>query len=216
MNLNNYYWFFEKAVSHKICDDIIKTGLLAKEQIGITGQIVKGRENNLDLDNNPLSKKEIKILKKTRDSNIAWLDYKWIYNQIHPYIHTANKNSKWNFQWDFSESCQFTKYKLNQHYDWHCDSWNNPYDTPQNLRQHGKIRKLSLILALSDSSNYEGGKLEFQYRNGQDPAAVIVCKELSKKGSIVVFPSFVWHRVTPVTKGTRYSLVTWCVGNPFI
>ena len=38
------------------------------------------------------------------------------------------ENAGWNFDWDRSESCQFTKYKLNQYYDWHCDSWDKPYD----------------------------------------------------------------------------------------
>jgi hypothetical protein len=47
---------------------------------------------------------------------------------LHPYIHQANRNAGWNFEWDWSESCQFTKYKLNQYYDWHCDSWDKPYD----------------------------------------------------------------------------------------
>ena len=46
---------------------------------------------------------------------------RWIYKEIQPYVHQANASAGWNFQWDFSESCQFTKYTKGQFYDWHCD-----------------------------------------------------------------------------------------------
>ena len=120
----------------------------------------------------------------------------------------------WNFEWSRAENCQFTKYKLNQYYDWHCDSWDKPYDKP-NTEDHGKIRKLSMTCQLVDGSEYEGGELEFQARNLDDPNSTQLCTEIMPKGSIVVFPSFVWHRVKPVTSGTRYSLVVWHLGEPF-
>ena len=141
---------------------------------------------------------------------------RWIYNEIHPYIHTANKNAGWNFQWDFSESCQFTKYKLDQFYDWHCDSWSKPYNRPEESDRHGKIRKLSVTISLSDENDYEGGDFEFDFRNDDKGSnQPQLCKEIKPKGSVVVFPSFVWHRVKPVTSGTRYSLVIWNLGWPF-
>ena len=55
----------------------------------------------------------------------------------------------WNFQWDYSEACQFTKYEKGQYYDWHCDGWDKPYNKP-NTPEHGKIRKLSVTVTLSD------------------------------------------------------------------
>ena len=122
---------------------------------------------------------------------------------------------------DISESCQFTKYKLNQYYDWHCDSWDKPYDrkSPDNP-EHGKIRKLSMTCQLTDGSEYEGGELEFDFRNydphmREEAKHLRQAKEILPKGSIIVFPSFVWHRVKPVTKGVRYSLVMWNLGYPF-
>ena len=114
----------------------------------------------------------------------------------------------------FSET--FTKYKLNQFYDWHCDSWNKPYDKPNEPNSHGKIRKLSVTVSLSDETEYEGGDFEFDFRSSDDGSnQPQICKEIRPKGSIVVFPSFVWHRVKPVTSGTRYSLVIWNLGWPF-
>ena len=216
MNLSNYYWYFKSAIPHKICDDIIEYGLQHQEDVAITGGY--GRYRNLK--EQPLKDEEIIDLKKKRNSNIVWLNDKWIYKEIHPYIHEANKLAGWNFDWDFSESCQFTKYKLNQYYDWHCDSWDKPYDKPDDLNSHGKIRKLSMTCQLTDGSEYQGGELQFDCRN-YDPHMrdedrhVLTVKEILPKGSIVVFPSFVWHRVQPVTKGTRYSLVVWNLGYPF-
>jgi PKHD-type hydroxylase len=143
------------------------------------------------------------------------LNDRWIYKEVQPYIHQANNSAGWNFDWNFSESCQFTKYKLNQFYDWHCDSWEQPYNNPDNPNTHGKIRKLSVTCSLSDPKDYKGGELEFQFRNVDDPTPTRPCLEILPRGSIVVFPSFVWHRVKPVTEGTRYSLVIWNLGYPF-
>jgi PKHD-type hydroxylase len=211
MNISNYYWYFQSAIPPRICDDIIKYGLSQAETMARTG----------GYDNRELTKKEIKDIKRKRNSDVVWLNDRWIYKEIQPYVDQANKNAGWNFQWDWSESCQFTKYKLNQYYDWHCDSWDEPYNKKDlNHPEHGKIRKLSMTCQLTDGSEYEGGELEFDFRN-YDPHMRdeskhrIQCKEILPKGSIIVFPSFVWHRVKPVTKGVRYSLVVWNLGYPF-
>ena len=158
MNLTNYYWYFKSAIPEHICDDICKYGKQLQDQIAITGgyQVEK------------LNKKQIKNFKKKRNSDIVWMNDRWIYNEIQPYIHEANKNAGWNFNWDFSESFQFTKYKKEQYYGWHCDSWDKPYDSPQNPNSHGKIRKLSVTVTLSDPKDYKGGELEFDFRN-MDP-----------------------------------------------
>jgi len=163
-----------------------------------------------------LNKQQIKDLKKKRDSNIVWMNDRWIYKEIQPYIHQANASAGWNFQWDFSESCQFTKYNKGQYYDWHCDGWDQPYNSP-NTPQHGKIRKLSVTVSLSDPKEYKGGELEFDFRN-MDPDKkrnVRKCTEILPKGSLVVFPAHVWHRVCPVKKGSRHSLVIWNLGWPY-
>ena len=213
MNLSNYYWYFQSAIPPRICDMIMQQGKAEKkrEVVAITG----GQGRDRDLKNQPLTKEELKDLKKKRNSNIVWMSEQWIYKEIQPYIHRANQNAGWNFFWDWSESCQFTKYKKGQYYDWHCDSWDKPYIQEGNTK--GKIRKLSVTVTLSDPQEYKGGELEFDFRqNDPDkPRNVKTCKEILPKGSIVVFPSFVWHRVKPVTKGVRYSLVVWNLGYPF-
>jgi len=206
MNLNNYYYYFKKAIPERICDEIIRYGNQQREELAVIGGFTK---------NTNLTKKEEKILKKTRDSNVAWLNDQWIYNEIIPYVNQANKDSGWNFQWDTSEMCQFTKYRLNQYYHWHCDSFHSPYNTPNDLKKHGRIRKLSVTVSLSDPKEYKGGELQFDFYNEKRKKNIVTCKEILEKGSLVVFPSFVWHQVKPVTKGTRYSLVIWNLGSQF-
>jgi PKHD-type hydroxylase len=209
MNISNYYWYFKSAIPPKICDDIIKYGLSQAETMARTG----------GYGDKELTKDQVKNMQRKRKSDLVWLNDTWIYKELHPYIHQANKAAGWNFEWDRSESCQFTKYKHNQYYDWHCDSWEKPYNKP-NTSDHGKIRKLSMTCQLTDGSEYEGGELEFDFRNydphmREESKHLRKAKEILPKGSIIVFPSFVWHRVKPVTKGTRYSLVMWNLGYPF-
>jgi len=210
MNLQNYYYYFQSALTPRFCDEIIKYGKSQQEQLALTGgqteKVNKGK---------PLEEKDILDLKKKRDSNIVWLSDSWIYKELHPYVHQANRLAGWNFEWSFSEACQFTKYGLKQHYGFHCDSWNSPYDNPANPDTHGKIRKLSMTCSLSDPSEYEGGQLQFQFRNEDDPTTTRNCIEILPRGSICVFPSHVWHQVTPVTKGIRYNLIVWSLSYPF-
>ena len=79
-----------------------------------------------------------------------------------------------------------------------------------------------MTISLSHPEEYEGGNFEVDLRNSTDYDNKIDRKhskrlvtEIRPRGSIIVFPSFVWHRVTPVTKGTRHSLVCWSLGYPF-
>ena len=209
MNLFNYYWAFESALTPRFCDEVIKYALGKKETIAKTRKYK----------NKKLTKQDIFDLKRKRNSDLVWLHDTWIYKELHPFVHQANKNAGWNFEWDRSEACQFTKYKLNQYYDWHCDSAEKAYDKPNTL-SHGKIRKLSMTCQLTDGSEYEGVELEFDFRNyephiREEHKHLRKCKQILPKGSIIVFPSFVWHRVKPVTKGVRYSLVVWHLGYPF-
>ena len=200
MNLRNYYWFFKKALSDKFCKKLIVNS--------------KNKNKNFGKINNDKKNKLINN-KKIRNSNVVWMADQWIYDEIYPFINLANKNANWNFEYDWSESCQFTIYKKNQFYDWHCDSFTEPYNN-ENINYNGKIRKLSVTCNLSDPNDYEGGELQFDFRNkGDGKPNIVTCKEILPKGSLVVFPSHVWHRVTPVTKGTRYSLVIWTLGYPF-
>ena len=132
MNLHYYYWYFPSVIPHRICDDIIEYGKSQQEEIALTGQT----------EQKEISEADLKILHKKRKSNVVWMNDSWIYREIHPFIHLANRSAEWNFDWDWSETCQFTKYagSKKQHYDWHCDSNELPYNKPDDKNTHGKIR----------------------------------------------------------------------------
>jgi len=200
----NSFCIIPNAVPIHICDKIIKYGKEHKQKMAVTG--------NLSNRKKPLTQKEIKQLKKHRNSNITFLNDWWIQRHIFPAIKEANIITNWNLSITGHEAMQFTKYNKGQFYDWHYDSWVDPY-------KNNTVRKLSVTVCLSDENDFEGGDLEFalQDNNAKKPLKKIyrICKEVRKKGSLVVFPSFLWHRVTPVIKGTRYSLVIWSTGEPY-
>ena len=213
MNLINYFYFFQNVLTPKFCDELIKYGEQKFNQIAFTGYVpLEGR----DLNKRPVTKKELERLRKVRDSNISWLDDPWIYREILPYVREANTRAGWNFQLDGTEQCQFTRYGIGQFYDFHCDSFKEPYNRP-NQSVHGKVRKLSVTCNLSHPEDYQGGELEFHLNDNSKSKKVNLykCKEIAPRGSIVVFPSFVYHKVHPVVKGKRYSLVMWNTGEPF-
>jgi len=214
MNLQYYYWYFDNVLSNKFCDRVINEALERQKLLGITHEEEKVSKRRKVKKN--LTKKDLSKLKQVRDSSIVWMNDKFIYDTINPFIHKANENAQWNYDLSWAESCQFTIYEKGGHYGWHCDSYMKPYDKPSEPNFHGKVRKLSVTVSLSDPKNYKGGELEFDFRNNNNgkPARRVV-KEIKKRGSIVVFPSYLWHRVKPVTSGTRYSLVIWNIGAPF-
>jgi len=138
----------------------------------------------------------------TRRSNVAWLankpDVTHIYARIAGVVAEVNRQF-FNFDLSgFYEPAQLTHYTQENQgfYDWHIDA--GPSKTP---------RKLSMSLLLSNPSEFEGG--EFQVKTHSDAAQTLECK----RGRAWFFPSYTLHRVAPVTKGVRRSLVLW-VGGP--
>jgi PKHD-type hydroxylase len=115
------------------------------------------------------------------------------------YISLANVHSNWNYATSYMEPVQIGRYDKGSHYDWHCDSFNPD--------EFGNQRKLSSVLFLSNPEDYEGGTLEIKELDNPLPRL--------PKGSIVVFPSVLPHRVTPVTSGMRYTAVAWAMGPAF-
>jgi len=178
------------------------------------------------------------ILKSSyiRDSEVCWLDDQWLYDLITPYVYEANKKANWRYDIDYGETFQFTKYGLNQFYGWHLDGGSDHYDKykraipgitlkhnnslyekkyTENKNYIGKIRKLSVTINLTLPGEYEGGNLKFDYGPHFEGERFHECTQIRPQGSIIVFPSFQYHQVTPVTSGTRYSLVLWMLGPPF-
>lgn len=143
--------------------------------------------------------------KTVRDSTVAWIqqnsDTIWIYDRL-SWIARQLNGEFYRFDlYGFSEDFQYSIYdeSVQGHYTWHRDAGSVTGLPP---------RKLTLVLQLSDPSDYEGGDLEILTK----PNPESVDKE---RGMIAVFPSYTLHRVTPVTKGVRKSLVVWICGPSF-
>jgi len=134
-----------------------------------------------------------------RISDISWFSENqsssWLYNKIGEYAISANRDM-WNFDiWGYFDELQYTTYYGDGgHYDWHAD-----------LGPKISNRKLSCVLQLSDPDEYEGGDLQINIGS----SILTVPKGL---GTLCFFPSFLLHRVTPLTGGVRISLVTWFSG----
>ena len=133
------------------------------------------------------------------------------------YLREANK-IQFNYDLEYFQPVQFARYRNGGHYDWHQDA------SGQN--SHGESRKLSLTFCLTDPNDYEGGELEFfggnrqmeemELPDGTKIPAEQIKQDIRDQGSVIVFDSRDYHRVTPVTKGTRYSVVCWTVGPNFV
>lgn len=141
---------------------------------------------------------------EVRRSKISWLPCNretiWVFDKLSSAISSLNHNF---YRFDitgFCEELQLTNYDHvdNGMYGWHID------------RGDGRlgVRKLSAVVQLSEPGEYEGGDLEVLHTT-PDPIKIE-----KKRGKLVIFPSYTIHRVTPVTKGTRQSLVAWLFGAP--
>jgi len=183
------YAFLREAFSIQECKKIIDIGKRLDFENGTV----------IDFDKHNKSKN---IPSKERDSKIAWLypglKTNWIFERLTNIIVSLNEQF---FKFDLfglSEGCQFTHYKApGAHYGKHMDQIANM-----------GVRKLSITLQLSDSTTYQGG--EFYVYGDNDGT-----KLPSNQGTLILFPSYVLHEIKPVTKGERYSLVTWITGKPF-
>ena len=181
------YWRWENEINPKLCKEIIELA-----------------EDNW-------SKATTVGDSYLRKGKTFFTNEQHIYDLFFPYMETANKNAGWNFDIDRAEDCQISKYDKNDHYGAHIDSlgtWSTRYNYPDNQNLHNRTRKISMTCTLN--SDFEGGELELTTlagTNGENLEAT--------QGTIVFFPSFLQHRVKPVTKGTRYSIVLWFLGAPW-
>ena len=188
------YWYFKNVV-----DDFYINSL---HELGKKKKTLKGKIDGTVLN------------KERRESDVKFVSEQWVYDAILPSIKTANQAAGWNFDFNWCEAAQYTIYKKGQHYGWHTDMADDPYEM-ENSNFKGKVRKLSCTLLLNDATEFKGGDCEFDFRNSRDKENVVRAKELKNKGDLIVFPSHLWHRVKPITSGKRFSLVAWFIGPPF-
>lgn len=176
----NYYWF-ENGFSSEEVDKILD---LSKNYEFEQATTISGDPKSI------------------RNSTIKWMspseETSWIYDRLMGCIKEAN--NVWQFNlYSILDDIQYTEYRGGGgHYNWHVD-------IGPGAISH---RKVSVIVQLSDSSEYTGGVLEVSTGTNS-------LKVSNKKGAVILFPSFLQHRVTPVASGLRKSLVLWAGGEHF-
>jgi len=139
-----------------------------------------------------------------RKTKLNWLPANHIYNKILCEFVTTTNEKHYHYNLTKFTPCQFARYDVGDFYDYHQDSGQSKED------YENETRKLSMTVQLSDPDSYEGGK--FLFYNGHKKETE---PPIQEQGSIIIFDSKMWHRVTPVTKGVRYSLVSWSLGPSF-
>ncbi len=196
--MNQWWQYWEGYFTPDACNEIIRT---AKNNYPNPHQATIGHGNGSSKVNNDIRRSQVRWLKRS-DS-----DFYEMFTELDTLIQAANASA---FGFDLSgfREIQFTEYHASEagKYDWHHDTkWCAP--TPMR-------RKLSLVLQLSDPSDYEGGVLELK-KTANNCTEVPNPEKILKQGTVIVFPSFLEHRVSTVTAGNRYSLVTWVEGPHF-
>ena len=184
----NSSWSFEKGFNPDTCKTILDTAA----------------DNFIDVGMNPVTASH--SYKNMRTGNNFFDNQQFVYDLVWSFMTTANEQAEWDFEISSAESYQISKYEVGDFHKQHIDGVGTEGEkmidpTKENL--HNKVRKLSMIVNLND--DFEGGDL-ILYNDG-------LIKQ--NKGCITFFPSYLLHEITPVTKGTRYSLSMWFLGKPF-
>lgn len=131
----------------------------------------------------------------------------WIGSLVSHFSNQANL--LWRFDLTGLGTVTMLKYEESGHFTWHVDVLAREQSVYPQLGT-GLERKVSVTVNLSDPADYDGGELQFVDGTGN----VLTLPNQRDRGSVIVFPSTVGHRVTPVTRGVRYALVGWMVGPP--
>jgi PKHD-type hydroxylase len=184
-----YSCCWREAFTKDECDAIIQFGELAEFEKGRVGG---GADE------------EGRVDEEARETDIVWLpptnDNDWIMKKL---VAIAARINYDKFQVDLTafDGFQYSKYQVGGHYEWHVDPMTKPID----CNMH---RKLSFSLMLTEPEDYEGGELLIS-PTGKDGN---IASLKPAKGDLIAFYSFMPHKVAPVTKGERISLVTWALG----
>lgn len=188
---------FGLPLKHNYADFIYYQGLFLPHEIDNIlrfwkeEDIIKATISGEDTYNEELRKSSVMFIE-----NIPKND--WIYSKLAGLAMVTNNERYWFDLLGFHQELQLTRYSEGDFFDWHLDFGAGEISA----------RKLSMTIQLSDADSYEGGDLQFMINNK-------IVNASREKGTIIIFPSFIMHRVTPITKGTRQSIVGWVSGPPF-
>ena len=209
------YYFWEDEISKSECEKLIKEFDTSTAKDATTGHYqgtnalypeeieAAKKEDNWDFEKDQLKNMGVPD-DSIRKTKLNWFPTDHKYNKIlSDYVLKANK-IMYHYNVTKFTPCQFARYDVGDFYDYHQDSGH------QIAEYEKETRKISMTVQLSDPDSYEGGEFYFYNGNKEEMEPPI-----QKQGSILCFDSRMWHRVAPVTKGVRYSLVSWILGPRF-
>lgn len=145
-----------------------------------------------------------KVHEQTRISTLSWINHNEQTKELFDFlIDKIDRINYYHFGMKLygMESIQYTRYPINGHYKFHHDIV---------VKKEDSMRKLSIVMALTAPDEYEGGDLLLM-PHGDNPTVIRL-----EKGDLIAFPSFVPHKVTPITSGTRITVVNWVMGPKFV
>ena len=190
--MKHTYMIYDSVVSTEVCNSITKQFDENNFSAGVVGFAGQGCVDT-----------------KIRHAETQWAPRNSLVECILTrFIMQANQEALWNFDITEPEQVQIGRYKEDQFYNQHIDCYIKGGDIVSTGNGGGVIvpmlsqRKISASLLLNDESEYTGGDL----------LIVNEVVKTKKQGTIIVFPSFMAHQVTPVTQGVRYSAVCWMNG----
>jgi PKHD-type hydroxylase len=199
--LTNHYWYIPKALTPQQCDEIQHTAASVQQVEGFHFGHEEGH----------------------RKSQISWIYEIFCTEMLGAWIQQANKEAGWYYDLEIPEAVQYTRYSVGDHYNWHIDGNQDQHAARKLVAQvappiplnvtpfpkfQGTVRKLSATVNLSHPEDYTGGQLELRCYDQ------LHMFNDAPRGSIVVFPSFMEHRVTPIESGERHAAVMWYNGYP--
>jgi PKHD-type hydroxylase len=161
-------------------------------------ELIKALGLKFQLNESRLSKGIDNSVRKSSNAFIPLnQETEWVYNKIRKIAGEVNKFYNFNLN-DFGEDLQFARYRTGEFYNFHEDIGSG----------YNSLRKLTIVINLSNPAEYEGGGVDF-FTGGK------IISSAKNLGSVVVFPSYVPHRVRKISSGERYSLTSWIHGPPF-
>ena len=199
MSRNTIFRLFEAVIPEPVCDLIVEEGKQLNAQ-----QASVREQDGTDV-----------VRQDARKTQVAfWQANHWVNGLLEHHIKMANREL-WNYHLTITQGVQFGIYGPGDNYDWHKDEFDKPFDENSAPAWQGQARKVSAVLNLSDADSYTGGNLKFKNFYGQEVGGPEFDKRMRRKGSLIVFPAYVFHTVVPVETGERCSLASWMLGEPF-
>jgi PKHD-type hydroxylase len=196
--LETWFWVSDTPLDATLCDRIDAEAASRKQS---PGKIRKG------------------TAQEVRHSQVAWFppreEFAWLHTPLGELVRSVN-DELWGWALTEPEPAQYTVYEPGGHYRWHTDQRPKPYPGP---RWPGLTRKVSVTVLLNDPDEYTGGTFELErLLGGPARARRRIVRPLADagRGTVLVFPSHLFHRVTPVETGVRRSLVAWYLGPRFV